>query len=378
MEIGISTFVETTPDVVTGEVISHAQRLREVVEEIILADRVGLDVFGVGEHHRKDYAASSPTLVLAAAAPQTKRIRLTSAVTVLSSDDPVRVFQDFATLDGISNGRAEIMAGRGSFIESFPLFGYDLNDYDELFDEKLDLLLKLRESEKVTWQGKHRPAIQNLGVYPRPVQNPLPVWIGSGGNTESVVRAGVLGLPLVLAIIGGRPVQFAPLVKLYKRAAAEAGHDVSKLTVASHSHGFVGDKLDEAVEKFFPPTQASMNIIGRERGWGYYSRATYDAARSLEGALYVGDPETVAAKIIHLRKNVGITRFMLHCPLGTMPHEDVMRSIGCSAPRWRLASARKSPAGKRKVRKWSKLKPKSASNRGGVLVLYARAFLYTK
>ncbi|MEK5160948.1 LLM class flavin-dependent oxidoreductase [Paenibacillus sp. FSL R5-0527] len=327
MEIGISTFVETTPDVVTGEVISHAQRLREVVEEIILADRVGLDVFGVGEHHRKDYAASSPTLVLAAAAPQTKRIRLTSAVTVLSSDDPVRVFQDFATLDGISNGRAEIMAGRGSFIESFPLFGYDLNDYDELFDEKLDLLLKLRESEKVTWQGKHRPAIQNLGVYPRPVQNPLPVWIGSGGNTESVVRAGLLGLPLVLAIIGGRPVQFAPLVKLYKRAAAEAGHDVSKLTVASHSHGFVGDKLDEAVEKFFPPTQAGMNIIGRERGWGYYSRATYDAARSLEGALYVGDPETVAAKIIHLRKNVGITRFMLHCPLGTMPHEDVMRSI---------------------------------------------------
>ncbi|RRJ62652.1 LLM class flavin-dependent oxidoreductase [Paenibacillus oralis] len=327
MEIGISTFVETTPDVVTGEVISHAQRLREVVEEIVMADRVGLDVFGVGEHHRKDYAASSPALVLAAAAPQTKRIRLTSAVTVLSSDDPVRVFQDFATLDGISNGRAEIMAGRGSFIESFPLFGYDLNDYDELFDEKLDLLLKLRESEKVTWQGKHRPAIQNLGVYPRPVQNPLPVWIGSGGNTESVVRAGVLGLPLVLAIIGGRPVQFAPLVKLYKRAAAEAGHDVSKLTVASHSHGFVGDKLDEAVEKFFPPTQAGMNIVGRERGWGYYSRATYDAARSLEGALYVGDPETVAAKIIYLRKNVGITRFMLHCPLGTMPHEDVMRSI---------------------------------------------------
>ncbi|MCM3703986.1 LLM class flavin-dependent oxidoreductase [Paenibacillus macerans] len=349
MEIGISTFVETTPDVVTGQVISHAQRLREVVEEIVLADRVGLDVFGVGEHHRKDYAASSPALVLAAAAPQTKRIRLTSAVTVLSSDDPVRVFQDFATLDGISNGRAEIMAGRGSFIESFPLFGYDLNDYDELFDEKLDLLLKLRESEKVTWQGKHRPAIQNLGVYPRPVQNPLPVWIGSGGNTESVVRAGVLGLPLVLAIIGGRPVQFAPLVKLYKRAAAEAGHDVSKLTVASHSHGFVGDKLDEAVEKFFPPTQAGMNIVGRERGWGYYSRASYDAARSLEGALYVGDPETVAAKIIYLRKNVGITRFMLHCPLGTMPHEDVMRSIELLgtevAPRVREEIARWEAAG---------------------------------
>ncbi|MEC2345818.1 LLM class flavin-dependent oxidoreductase [Paenibacillus barengoltzii] len=327
MEIGISTFVETTPDVVTGETISHAQRLREVVEEIVLADKVGLDVFGVGEHHRQDYAASSPAVVLAAAAPQTKRIRLTSAVTVLSSDDPVRVFQDFATLDGLSNGRAEIMAGRGSFIESFPLFGYDLNDYEELFEEKLELLLKLRESEKVTWQGKHRPAIHNLGVYPRPVQNPLPVWIGSGGNTESVIRAGVLGLPLVLAIIGGRPTQFAPLVKIYKRAAAQAGHDVSKLTVASHSHGFVADRNDVAVEKFFPSTQAVMNIIGRERGWGHYSRATYDAARSLEGALYVGDPETVANKIIYLRKNVGITRFFLHCPLGTMPHEDVMRAI---------------------------------------------------
>jgi len=237
------------------------------------------------------------------------------------------VFQDFATLDGLSNGRAEIMAGRGSFIESFPLFGYDLNDYEELFEEKLDLLLKLRESEKVTWQGKHRPAIHNLGVYPRPVQNPLPVWIGSGGNTESVIRAGVLGLPLVLAIIGGRPTQFAPLVKIYKRAAAQAGHDVSKLTVASHSHGFVADRNDVAVEKFFPSTQAVMNIIGRERGWGHYSRATYDAARSLEGALYVGDPETVANKIIYLRKNVGITRFFLHCPLGTMPHEDVMRAI---------------------------------------------------
>ncbi|GIP36044.1 LLM class flavin-dependent oxidoreductase [Paenibacillus sp. J2TS4] len=327
MEIGISTFVETTPDVQTGEVISHAQRLREVVEEIVLADRVGLDVFGVGEHHRKDYAASSPAVVLAAAAPQTQRIRLTSAVTVLSSDDPVRVFQDFSTLDGISNGRAEIMAGRGSFIESFPLFGYDLQDYDELYDEKLELLLKIRESEKVTWSGKHRPAINNLGVYPRPVQNPLPVWIGSGGTPESVVRAGMLGLPLVLAIIGGRPVQFAPLVQLYKRAAAKAGHDPTKLPVASHSHGFIAEDNETAADKFFPSTQQVMNVIGRERGWGHYDRSSYDAARSFEGALYVGDPETVAQKIIHLRKNVGITRFMLHVPLGTMPHEDVMRAI---------------------------------------------------
>lgn len=327
MEIGISTFVETTPDVHTGEVMSHAQRIREVVEEIVLADQIGLDVFGVGEHHRKDYAASSPAVVLAAAASQTKNIRLTSAVTVLSSADPVRVFQDFATLDAISNGRAEIMAGRGSFIESFPLFGYDLNDYDELFDEKLELLLKIRESEKVTWKGGHRPAIDNLGVYPRPVQETLPVWIGSGGNQESVVRAGLLGLPLVLAIIGGKPVQFAPLVELYKRAAAHAGHDVSKLTVGSHSHGFIAEETELAANKFFPSTQASMNVLGRERGWGHYDRSSFDFARSFDGALYVGDPETVARKIIHLRKQVGITRFMLHVPVGTMPHDEVMNAI---------------------------------------------------
>ncbi|WP_426445845.1 LLM class flavin-dependent oxidoreductase [Paenibacillus sp. S-38] len=327
MEIGISSFVETTPDPKTGKVISHAQRLRDVVEEIVLADRVGLDVYGVGEHHRKDYAASSPAVVLAAAAAQTKRIRLTSAVTVLSSADPVRVFQDFATLDGISNGRAEIMAGRGSFIESFPLFGYDLDYYDELFDEKLELLLKIRESEKVTWRGGHRPAIDNRGVYPRPVQDPLPVWIGSGGNSESVARAGLLGLPLVLAIIGGSPAQFAPLVQLYKKAAAHGGHDPSRLPVASHSHGFIAEDTELAADKFFPSTQQAMNVLGRERGWGAYDRRTFDAARSFEGALYVGDPDTVARKIIDLRKRVGITRFLLHVPVGSMPHDDVMRAI---------------------------------------------------
>lgn len=327
MEIGISTFVETTPDVNTGEVISHAQRIIEVVEEIILADQVGLDVFGVGEHHREDFAASSPAVILAAAASKTKRIRLTSAVTVLSSADPVRVFQDFATVDAISNGRAEIMAGRGSFIESFPLFGFDLKDYDELFEENLELLLKIRESEKVTWRGGHRPAIENLGVYPRPIQNPLPVWIGSGGNSNSVMRAGLLGLPLVLAIIGGSPLQFEPLVRLYKRAVAHAGHDLSKLTVASHSHGFIAEDTQTAANKFFPSTQQVMNKLGKERGWGPYSRSSFDAARSFEGALYVGDPKTVADKIIHLRKNVGIARFMLHLPVGTMPHEDVMRAI---------------------------------------------------
>ena len=327
MEIGVTTFVETTPDVETGKVISHAERIREVVEEIVLADSVGLDVFGVGEHHRQDFAASAPAVILAAAASQTKQIRLTSAVTVLSSDDPVRVYQDFATLDAISNGRAEIMAGRGSFIESFPLFGYDLTDYDELFDEKLELLLKICKSEKVTWAGKHRPAIQNLGVYPRPVQNPLPVWIASGGNPQSAVRAGILGLPLVLAIIGGSPLQFAPIVQLYKKAAKQAGHDVSKLPIGTHSHGFIAETTEIAADKFFPSTQQVMNVLGRERGWGRYDRSNFDAARSFQGALYVGDAKTVAEKIIHLRKNVGVTRFMLHVPLGSMPHEDVMKAI---------------------------------------------------
>ncbi|RXI96631.1 LLM class flavin-dependent oxidoreductase [Anaerobacillus alkaliphilus] len=352
MEIGISTFVETTPDVHTGEVISHAKRLRNVVEEIVLADQVGLDVFGVGEHHREDFAASSPAVVLAAAASRTKNIRLTSAVTVLSSADPVRVFQEFSTLDGISNGRAEIMAGRGSFIESFPLFGYDLKDYNELFDEKLELLLKIRDSEKVTWKGGHRPAINNLGVYPRPEQNPLPVWIGSGGNTESVIRAGLLGLPLVLAIIGGSPVQFAPLVKLYKRAAAQAGHDPSKLPVASHSHGFIAESTQTAADKFFPSTQYVMNVIGRERGWGHYDRASFDAARSFEGALYVGNSTTVAEKIIHLRKNVGITRFMLHVPVGSMPHEDVMNAI-------KLLGTEVAPQVREEVSKWEAENPEN-------------------
>jgi probable LLM family oxidoreductase len=327
MEIGVTTFVETTPDVETGNVLSHAERIREVVEEIVLADKVGLDVFGVGEHHREDFACSAPAVLLAAAAARTKRIKLTSAVSVLSSDDPVRLYQEFATVDAISNGRAEIMAGRGSFIESFPLFGYDLQDYDELFDEKLDLLLKINESEKVTWNGQHRASINNLGVYPRPEQDRLPIWIASGGTPQSAVRAGILGLPLVLAIIGGSPLQFTRIVELYKEAAKQAGHDISKLKVASHSHGFVGETTATAKDKFFPPTAQVMNVLGKERGWGPYTRRTFDAASSLEGALYVGDAATVAEKIIFLRKNVGIERFMLHVPVGSMPHEDVLRAI---------------------------------------------------
>lgn len=326
-EIGISTFLEATRNPITGETISHPERLQQAIEEIVLADQVGLDVYGVGEHHRVDYACSSPAVVLAAAASVTKNIRLSSAVTVLSSDDPVRVFQQFATLDGLSNGRAEIMAGRGSFIESFPLFGYDLADYNELFDEKLDLLLKIRESEKVTWAGKHRPPIHNLGIYPRPIQNPLPVWIASGGTPQSVAKAGRLGLPLALAIIGGMPENFAPLVKLYKKSAEEAGHDPNKLQIAAHSHGFVADTTEKAVELFYPPTAAQMNVIGRERGWPPYTRETFDAGRSLRGALYVGDPEYVAEKILLARKNLGITRFFLHVNVGTMPHRDVLRSI---------------------------------------------------
>lgn len=327
MEIGISTFLEATKDPKTGEAVNHAERIRNAVEEIELADQVGLDVYGIGEHHRADYAGTAPAVVLAAAATNTKHIRLSSAVTVLSSDDPVRVYQSFSTLDALSNGRAEIMAGRGSFIESFPLFGYKLEDYDELFEEKLELLLKIRESEKVNWRGGHRPAIRNLGVYPRSVQDPLPVWIASGGNPESAVRAGTLGLPIAFAIIGGMPESFAPLVNLYKEAAQRAGHDPEKLEIATHSHGFVYDTTEEAADLFFPPTAAQMTVIGRERGWGQYTRANFDAARTLRGALYVGDPEFVAEKIVLLRKNLGLTRFFLHVNVGTMPHREVLHAI---------------------------------------------------
>ncbi|MFB9377235.1 LLM class flavin-dependent oxidoreductase [Kineococcus gynurae] len=327
MEIGISSFAETTPDPRTGAVLPHPQRLREVVAEIETADRVGLDVYGLGEHHRADYASSAPAVVLAAAASRTTRIRLTSAVTVLSSADPVRVFQDFATLDGLSNGRAEIIAGRGSFIESFPLFGQDLDDYDELFAENLELLLAIRAGERVTWRGGHRPAIHDLGVYPRPVQDPLPVWIGVGGNPQSVVRAGTLGLPLAIAIIGGMPEQFGPLADLYRRAGAAAGHDPATLRVATHSHGFVAPTEDEAVRTAFGSIQVAMNTIGRERGWHHYSRTSFEAARSPRGALLVGDPEQVAAKIVHQHRHLGIDRFMLHVSVGTLPHADVLRAV---------------------------------------------------
>ncbi|GCE20127.1 LLM class flavin-dependent oxidoreductase [Dictyobacter kobayashii] len=327
MELGIYTFADMAPSPHTGERISPAQRLRNLIEEIELADQVGLDVFGVGEHHRPEYAVSAPAVVLAAAAERTRKIRLTSAVTVLSSDDPVRVFQNFATLDLLSGGRAEIMAGRGSFIESFPLFGYDLDDYEPLFAEKLDLLLRLRESERVTWSGQLRPTLDDLGVYPRPIQSPLPVWVAVGGTPASVVRAGTLGLPLALAIIGGEPARFAPLIKLYRQASQQAGHDPAILPVGINSHGYVADTSQQAADEFFPDYASMMNKLGRERGWSGFSRGNFDASRSLRGALLVGSPEEVIEKILYQHKIFGHQRFLMQSSLGAMPHDKIMHSI---------------------------------------------------
>jgi probable LLM family oxidoreductase len=327
MEIGVYTFAETTPDSHTGRIVSSAQRLRDLMEEIELADQVGLDVFGVGEHHRPDFAVSAPAVVLAAAAERTKRIRLTSAVTVLSSDDPVRVFQEFATLDLLSNGRAEIMAGRGSFIESFPLFGYDLGDYDELFAEKLELLLKLRESVRVSWSGRHRAPLNDLGVYPRPVQNPLPVWIAVGGTPASVIRAAELGLPLALAIIGGAPEQFVPLIDLYRKAWERAGHEPSQARVGINSHAFIADDSHQAAEIFFPSYAEAMSRIGRERGWPPTTRRQFDASRSPRGALLVGDPQEVIDKILREHELFANDRFLLQFTVGSIAHEKVMHSI---------------------------------------------------
>jgi probable LLM family oxidoreductase len=325
MELGITTFAETIP--VDGPPISHAVRLRQVVEEIELADQVGLDVYGVGEHHRPDFAASTPTVVLAAAAGRTERIRLSSAVTILSSDDPVRVFQQFATLDAVSNGRAELLAGRGSFIESFPLFGYSLDDYEELFAEKLDLLLAIRDNERVTWSGTFRSPLIEQGIYPRPEQDPLPVWVGVGGNPRSIVRAGVRGLPVALAIIGGSPIRFSGLADLHRKSLKEAGFDPVKVPLAVHAHGYVSESEDQAVEEFYPAYAKAMTGLGAERGWGPMTRPQYDSMRSSQGSLVLGDPAQVAETILRWRDILGIERFMLHISVGTLPHEQVLRSI---------------------------------------------------
>lgn len=327
MELGLTTFAESISPSGTGEVTAHGARLRQVVDEAVLAEGVGLDIYAVGEHHRPDFAASSPAVVLAAIAARTQRIRLSPAVSVLSSDDPVRVYQQYATLDLLSDGRAELLVGRGSFIESFPLFGYSLDDYEELFSEKLDLLLAIRESERVTWSGRHRAPIHDQGVYPRSQQDPLPVWVGVGGTPQSIVRAGSRGLPVALAIIGGSPDRFAVLADLHRRSLTESGFDPADVPLAVHAHGHVASTTDEAVEQFYPSYAAAMTRIGRERGWGPMTRPQFDAMRSPEGSLVLGDPETVAAKILRWREILGISRFMLHVSVGTMEHRHVLSSI---------------------------------------------------
>jgi probable LLM family oxidoreductase len=328
MEIGISTFVENTPDPATGKRQSDYERLKDLMEEIELADQVGLDVYAIGEHHRPDFVVSSPATILAAAAVKTKNIRLSSAVTVLSSDDPIRVYQQFAQVDLLSKGRAEIMAGRGSFIESFPLFGYDLKDYDTLFAEKLKLLIELNKGEKINWpRSKFTPRIENRGVYPRPYQEKLPIWIAVGGTPESVVRAANYGLPMALAIIGGMPSRFVPYTDLYKETYAEAGHDPKNIQLAVHSHGFIAEDSKKAADVFYGPYAYVMSQLGKERGWGQMSRDQFEASRSSKGSLVVGNPQEVIDKILYEKELFGLTRFLLHISVGTMPHADVMRCI---------------------------------------------------
>jgi probable LLM family oxidoreductase len=327
MQIGIDSFAAAMTDF-TGATITPVERLRHLLEEIELADQVGLDAFGIGEHHRAEYLDSAPTIILAAAAARTKRIRLTSAVTVLSAADPVRVFQEFATLDLISQGRAEIVAGRGSFTEAYPLFGLDLEDYDSLFSEKLDLLLKLREHTHVEWSGKHRPALTGQGVYPRPLQNPLPIWLGVGGTPQSFARAGLLGLPLMVAIIGGQPHRFRPLIELYREAGLRAGHAPEKLKVGLHCIGFLGDTTQQAADDFYPGYAHAFTKIGRERGWPPTTRAQFDAVRGPTGALLIGDAETVAEKILRVHEALGgIARLNFQMTVATLPHDKMMHAI---------------------------------------------------
>ena len=327
MEIGIYTFGEMTMDPSTGIRITARERIRNLMEEIELADKVGLDIFAIGEHHRPDFAVSSPQIILAAAAERTTNIKLSSAVTVLSSNDPVRVFQDFSTVDLLSNGRAEIMAGRGSFIESFPLFGYDLDDYDELFSEKLELLIKLNESEHITWKGKFRPSIPNRGVYPRPFQDKIPIWVAVGGTPESVVRAATLQLPMLIAIIGGLPERFVPLTDLYRSAAHDAGHAPANLPIGIGSHGFIADDSQKAADDFYPPFADVMTRIGRERGWPPMNRAQYDMMCMPKGALFVGSPQQVIDKILFQHELFQHSRFLLQMSVGTMPHKKMLRAI---------------------------------------------------
>jgi len=328
MEIGIDSFAAAISDPATGETLGPANRLLDLLAEMELADRVGLDVFGIGEHHRAEFLDSAPAVILAAAASRTKKIRLTSAVTVLSAADPVRVFQEFATLDLISGGRAEIVAGRGSFIESFPLFGLAVEDYDSLFAEKLELLLTIRNHTNVHWSGKHRAALTGQGVYPRPLQNPLPIWVGVGGTRASFARAGILGLPLMVAIIGGEPHRFRPLIDLYREAGKRAGHPAEQLKVGLHSIGFLGDTTQQAADDFFPGYAHTFTEIGKERGWSPTTRAQFDATRGPTGALLIGDAETVAEKILYINEALGgISRITFQMGVSTVAHQKMVRAI---------------------------------------------------
>jgi probable LLM family oxidoreductase len=327
MELGLITIADMQPEAVAGGARNAHQRIKELLEEIQLADQLELDVFGVGEHHRPDYAVSSPATILAAAAMITQKIKLSSAVTVLSSDDPVRVYQQFATVDQLSAGRAEIMAGRGSFIESFPLFGYKLDDYDSLFEEKLDLLLRLNEKEVVSWEGGHRAAIDKRGVYPRPYQDTIPIWLAAGGTPASAVRAATLGLPLTLAIIGGKPAQFVPFIDLYKSTAKKLGKETARLQIGVNNHVYVGEDSQQAADTFYPYYAEMMNRVGRERGWPPLSRSQYDHARSPQGALMVGSVQQVIDKILYEHELFGNTRFLAQASVGTVPHRLVMKSI---------------------------------------------------
>jgi probable LLM family oxidoreductase len=328
MQIGIDSFAALVTDPITGHIVTAQERIAHLLEEIELADKVGLDVFGLGEHHRSEYLDSAPAIILAAAAARTKNIRLTSAVTVLSAADPVRVFQNFATLDLISGGRAEIVAGRGSFIESFPLFGLKLEDYDELFAEKLDLLLTLREATNVHWSGKHRAPLTGQGVYPRPLQNPLPIWLGVGGTPESFVRAGALGLPLMVAIIGGEPHRFRPLIDLYREAGLRSGYPPEQLKVGIHALGYVADTDQQAADDFFPGYAEAFTKIGKERGWGPVTRNQFEALRRPTGALIVSDPETVAEKVLRFNEALGgISRLSFQMSVAALRHDNLMHAI---------------------------------------------------
>jgi len=332
MEIGVDSFAAAIDD--TGVLGTPLDRMRDLLEEIEHADQLGLDVFGIGEHHRKDFLDSAPAVILAAAAARTKRIRLTSAVAVLSAADPVRLFQQFATLDLISQGRAEMVVGRGSFIEAFPLFGLNLEDYDSLFAEKLDLLLKIRENEHVHWSGRHRAALTGQGVYPRPVQDPLPIWLGVGGTPGSFVRAGTLGLPLMVAIIGGETRRFRPLVDLYWEAGRRAGFSRDRLKVGVHSLGYVAATAQEAADDFYPGYARAINSIGKERGWGPMTRAQFDAQLTPNGALLVGTPDEVAAKILrHSEALGGISRMTFMMNASSLPHLKLMNAIELIAGR---------------------------------------------